>query len=47
MIYSTRAASKLAGGVAKVQPMILKGTGVLLLFAGLFLTVRDTLGMLG
>lgn len=47
MIFSTRAASRLAGGVSKAQPWILKSTGVLLLGAGLYLTARDTLGLLG
>lgn len=46
MIFSTRAASKLAGGVQRIQPWILKITGVLLLAAGLYLTARDTLGLL-
>jgi len=47
MIFSTRAASRLAGGVSKAQPWILKSTGVLLLGTGLYLTARDTLGLLG
>jgi cytochrome c-type biogenesis protein len=47
MIFSTRAASRLAGGVSKAQPWIHKSTGVLLLGAGLYLTTRDTLGLLG
>lgn len=46
MIFSARAASRLAGGVAKLQPWILKATGVLLLTAGLYLTARDTLELL-
>lgn len=46
MIFSARAASNLAGGVAKLQPAILKATGVLLLLAGLYLTARDTLEIL-
>jgi cytochrome c biogenesis protein CcdA len=46
MIFSTRAASRLAGGVGRLQPWILKGTGGLLLAAGLYLTARDTLGIL-
>jgi cytochrome c biogenesis protein CcdA len=46
MIFSARAASRLAGGVARLQPWILKGTGALLLLAGLYLTARDTLGAL-
>jgi cytochrome c biogenesis protein CcdA len=46
MIFSARAASSLAGGVAKFQPAILKATGVLLLLAGLYLTARDTLEIL-
>lgn len=44
MIFSTRAASRLAGGITRVQPWILKITGALLLAAGLYLTFRDTLG---
>jgi cytochrome c biogenesis protein CcdA len=47
MIFSARAASRLAGGVARVQPLILKFTGILLLAAGLYLTARDTLGVIG
>lgn len=43
MIFSARAASQLAGGVSKFQPWILRITGVFLLFAGLYLTARDTL----
>jgi cytochrome c-type biogenesis protein len=46
MIFSARAASQLAGGVAKLQPWILKATGILLLIAGLYLTARDTLELL-
>jgi cytochrome c biogenesis protein CcdA len=46
MIFSTRAASRLAGGIARLQPGILKATGALLLLAGLYLTARDTLGAL-
>ena len=46
MIFSTRAASNLAGGITKLQPWILKATGILLLIAGLFLTGRDTLGVI-
>lgn len=45
MIFSTRAASRLVGGVARIQPWILKITGVLLLVAGLYITFRDTLGL--
>jgi len=45
MIFSTRLASRLAGGVTRVQPWILKITGGLLLIAGLYLTARDTLGI--
>lgn len=43
MIFSSRLASRMAGGLQKVQPYIVKGTGTLLLFAGLYLTARDTL----
>lgn len=43
MIFSSRAASRLAGGVRKAQPFILKVTGGLLLVAGIYLTLRDTL----
>lgn len=46
MIFSARAASRLAGGIGKAQPWILKITGVLLLIAGLYLTARDTLAIL-
>ena len=46
MVFSARAASELAGGVAKLQPWILKATGILLLIAGLYLTARDTLELL-
>ena len=46
MIFSTRAASNLAGGIARAQPWILKITGALLLIAGLYLTARDTLAIL-
>lgn len=46
MIFSARAASNLAGGIAKLQPWILKATGILLLIAGLYLTARDTLELL-
>jgi cytochrome c biogenesis protein CcdA len=46
MIFSTRAASNLAGGVTRAQPWILKITGGLLLIAGLYLTARDTLAIL-
>jgi cytochrome c-type biogenesis protein len=45
MIFSTRMASKLVGGIHKAQPVILKTTGSLLLIAGLYLTARDTLGL--
>lgn len=47
MIFSARAASRLAGGITRLQPWILKATGVLLLAAGLYLTARDTLGVIG
>ncbi len=46
MIFSTRAASRLGGGITRLQPWILKATGVLLLAAGLYLTARDTLGVM-
>lgn len=46
MVFSARAASRLAGGVMRFQPWILKATGILLLIAGLFLTARDTLGII-
>jgi cytochrome c biogenesis protein CcdA len=46
MIFSTRVASRLAGGITRAQPWILKITGILLLAAGLYLTARDTLGIL-
>lgn len=45
MIFSARAASRLAGGITRAQPWILNITGTLLLAAGLYLTARDTLGM--
>lgn len=46
MIFSARAASRLAGGIARIQPWILKITGILLLSAGLYLTAKDTLAIL-
>lgn len=46
MIFSSRLASKLAGGIHKVQPVILKITGAPLIAAGLYLTLRDTLAIL-
>lgn len=46
MVFSARAASRLAGGVMRFQPWVLKATGILLLIAGLFLTARDTLGII-
>ncbi len=46
MIFSARAASTLVGGITRVQPQLLKATGILLLLAGLFLTARDTLDIL-
>ena len=45
MIFSGRMASKLAGGLAKAQPVILRITGALLILAGIYLTLRDTLGI--
>ena len=47
MIFSTRGASRLVGDVTRLQPWILKSTGALLLAAGLYLTARDTLGVIG
>lgn len=44
MIFSARIASKLAGGISKFQPRVLKAMGFLLLAAGLYLIARDTLG---
>lgn len=44
MVFSAHAASRLAGGIGRLQPWFLKATGVLLLIAGLYLTARDTLG---
>lgn len=46
MIFSSRIASKLAGGIDKIQPFILKTTGFLLIVTGIYLTARDTLGLL-
>lgn len=46
MIFSARMASRMAGGVGRAQPWILKITGGLLLVAGIYLTARDTLGIL-
>ena len=45
MIFSSRMASQLVGGIHKAQPVILKVTGSLLLVAGLYLTCKDTLGL--
>lgn len=45
MIFSARAASRLAGGLSRWQPVMMKATGVLLLVAGLYLTLRHTLGI--
>lgn len=45
MIFSARIASKLAGGISKFQPRVLKAMGFLLLAAGLYLIARDTLGL--
>ena len=45
MIFSTRLASRMAGGLHKVQPLILKATGGILILGGLYLTGRDTLGL--
>jgi len=46
MIFSTRAASGMVGGITRAQPWILKITGALMLIAGLYLTARDTLAIL-
>jgi cytochrome c biogenesis protein CcdA len=46
MIFSARAASNMAGGIRRAQPWIVKTTGGLMLLAGLYLTARDTLGIL-
>lgn len=46
MIFSARAASRLAGGITRIQPWLLKITGAVLLATGLFLTARDTLGII-
>jgi cytochrome c biogenesis protein CcdA len=46
MVFSVRAASRLAGGIGRLQPWFLKATGGLLLVAGFYLTARDTLGLL-
>lgn len=46
MIFSARAASRLAGGISRAQPWIFKTMGVALLIAGLYLTARSTLGIL-
>jgi len=46
MIFSMRAASRAAGGIAKARPWIAKVTGVLLLLAGLYLTAESTLGII-
>ncbi|MGD7654488.1 MAG: aromatic aminobenezylarsenical efflux permease ArsG family transporter [Verrucomicrobiales bacterium] len=46
MVFSARGASRMLGGVSKVQPWILKITGYGLLLAGLYLTARDTLEMI-
>lgn len=46
MIFSTRAASRLLGGINLTQPWILKITGSLLIAIGLYLTAKDTLEVL-
>jgi len=43
MIFSTRIASRLVGGVTRLQPRILQITGTLLLIAGLYLIAVHTL----
>lgn len=45
MIFSAQAASRLAGGLARWQPVMMKATGWLLLLAGLYLMVRHTFGI--
>ncbi len=45
MIFSARAASRLVGGLSRWQPVMLKATGGILLAAGLYLTIRHTLGI--
>lgn len=45
MIFSTRVASRLAGGLTRWQPVMMKVTGVLLMLAGLYLMVRHTFGV--
>ncbi len=47
MIFSTHAASRLSGGLSHLQPWILRATGLVLLAAGLYLTARDTLAVIG
>jgi cytochrome c biogenesis protein CcdA len=46
MIFSMRAASHAAGGIAKARPWITGLSGVLLLAAGLYLTADQTLGII-
>lgn len=43
MIFSSRIASRLVGGVTRMQPRILQITGTLLLIAGLYLIATHTL----
>ena len=45
MIFSTRLTSKLAGGIPRIQPRLLKTMGFLLVATGLYLIARDTLGL--
>jgi len=44
MIFSTLIASRLAGGLSRWQPVMMRVTGVILLLAGLYLMVRHTFG---
>lgn len=43
VIFSSRAAARLSGGIQKIQPLILKATGAALLIGEIYLTCRDTL----
>ena len=46
MTASTRASSKLLGGITRTQPFMMKLAGFILLAAGLYLTARDTLAII-
>lgn len=46
MICSTRASSKLLGGITRTQPLMIKLAGFILLAAGLYLSARDTLAII-